>query len=108
MSLGPLPSCLGPRCPHMWRLPEPVPAQTLPRPTRCPKFSGEGQGRGWVSKQTDLYLQSSLGTFLAAYLSASLLFQLHGQAQGLDDISQGREMLGLLGQSKFRFVHKGL
>lgn len=40
---------------------------------------------GCETKQI-FYLQSSLGPFLVAYLFAGLLFQLHGQAQGLDDI----------------------
>lgn len=31
-----------PSCPHTWHLPKPVPAQTLARPARCPKFAGEG------------------------------------------------------------------
>lgn len=49
--------------------------------TRCPKFTGEkwgGEKAGCDTKY--LYLQSSMGPFLAAYLFAGLFFQLHGQA----------------------------
>lgn len=44
-----------------------------------------GEEAGCDTKEI-FYLQSSLGPFLVAYLFAGLLFQLHGQAQGLDDI----------------------
>lgn len=64
--------------------------RSLTRPALCPKFAGEGwrvEEAGCETKQI-FYLQSSLGPFLVAYLFAGLLFQLHGQAQGLDDILQ--------------------
>lgn len=85
VTLTPSPAASGP---HTWHLPKPVPAQTLTSPTRRPKFAREGwrvEEAGCETKQI-FYLQSSLGPFLVAYLFAGLLFQLHGQAQGLDDI----------------------
>lgn len=48
--------------------------------------------KGW-GETKHLYLHLSLGPFLAAHLFAGLLFQLHGQAQGLDGIWKEGEVV---------------